>query len=193
MSILPTVLLTILGANIYSQAISFLPPKTPYDTGGSRVASFRNFAIADFNKDGMVDILYSAQFGTPVAGVLFGNRGGTFRLDDTAIPEAINMGGHSFAADFDGDGNPDVLFSEYKTGMLRGDGTGKFGKPMLIADCPTVSVVADLNRDGRPDLLCQDTVLLNVGASGFKTLTNKLLGSAILVGDFNGDEESTLS
>ena len=187
MSILPSVLLIILGANIYSQAISFLPPRTPYDTGGSRTASFRNFALADFNKDGMVDILYSAQFGTPVAGVLFGSRGGTFRLDDAAIPQAINMGGHSFAADFDGDGNPDVLFSEYKTGILRGDGTGKFGNPTLIADCPTVSVVADLNRDGRPDLLCQDTVLLNVGASGFKTLTNKLLGSTILVGDFNGD------
>ncbi|HXG58616.1 MAG TPA: VCBS repeat-containing protein [Thermoanaerobaculia bacterium] len=65
------------------------------------------------------------------------------------------------SADFDGDGNRDVIFDRYTPRefvLLLGDGKGNFSRAKLEGIRPDPNpnydlTVADVNKDGRPDLL----------------------------------------
>jgi len=130
--------------------------------------------------------------------------------------------------DLNGDGKPDILYnyqdSDYGTASYTagyvvqpGNGDGTFGKPQVLelysnANAPTTqvprfSLLADVNRDGRPDLITTlqsgtypnftITAYLNLnnGDGTFKPATTLQLGvnsTNILVADMNGDGKPDL-
>jgi len=167
--------------------------------------------IADLNNDGKLDFVVGAGYGINVAP---GNGDGTFQPFTSFIPTGGGVGSAeatlaSAAADFDGDGNPDlVLYGGSAIALiLPGRGDGTFGPGRLITT-PLVTggvlglQIADLNRDGRPDLvfssenlfpvLSNVTVLLNNGDGTFSAriafnFPSGENGLSVAIADFNRD------
>jgi subtilisin family serine protease len=125
-------------------------------------------ATADMNGDGKLDLVVAEADSLAVA-VLLGNGDGTFGPELTFTTPSIPI---SLAvADFNGDGKPDVvvgLLGTFDTGQLAflpGDGTGKLGIPVTHYGPPggvtlTIAVAAaDLNGDGRPDVVALNFIV----------------------------------
>jgi hypothetical protein len=143
-----------------------------YDSGGIYAFSV---AVADVNGDGKLDLVvanYCPAFGTcangGAVGVLLGNGDGTFRPAAT-----YGSGGESTGvavADVNGDGIPDLVLSNLcsdcgtsldgTVGVLVGNGDGTF-QPVVTYDSGASLgnsiAVADVNGDGKPDLLVADS------------------------------------
>jgi uncharacterized protein (TIGR03437 family) len=145
----------------------------------------RCMATADFDGDGKMDIVYTVDELTPFDGVLMGNGDGTFRPGETL--NYPHSGGIPFAADFNGDGKPDIVITGTGTSLYLGDGKGGFAAPIQVIGCDAASVVADVNGDGRQDLICETVVLLSNGDGTFREAASKLEGSAQVAADFNDD------
>jgi hypothetical protein len=140
-----------------------------YLSGGSGAISV---AVADLNKDGRPDILVAncgpeaCGPGSPGGnvGVLMGKGNGTFK-PAVSYP-AENSPFNVVAADVNGDGNLDIVVSNWGTPnagtndgavtVLRGKGDGTFRTAQTFpsggAEAPSVAV-ADVNKDGRPDIV----------------------------------------
>lgn len=159
-------------------------------TGGFPVA------IADFNQDGHLDVLDSVS-------TLLGNGDGTFRNGTLLnIPRAS---GYIIAtADFNGDGKPDIAYL-YVDGtppqsilIFLGKGDGTFQSPLSITPGSSFSnfVVADVNNDGKPDLVTEDgealVVYLGNGDGTFKELSPNFNQIGQYVVDLNGDGKPDL-
>jgi hypothetical protein len=137
--------------------------------------------IADFNKDGKLDIACLGETSASQAqlAISLGNGDGTF-----AAPTILNISGGDAvrssgigAVDFNGDGNVDIalLDAEDISGIYYGNGDGTFTSVPsngnsypkdlinLFAGGPTIA--ADFNHDGKPDLLVNNTILLNIYGS----------------------------
>lgn len=171
----------------------FLTPNYP---GGS------GLAIADFNRDGNLDIALSAYNTTGFGAVLFGNGDGTFRFGTN-----LGVNGGVATADFNGDGIPDILFVTNNSSdtvgslvVLLGNGDGTFQSP-IITDAGAVLAqagfaVGDVNGDGKPDVVAVDQagtglfVYLGNGDGTFKPLSPDLAiqGSGVFLGDFTGNK-----
>ncbi len=118
-------------------------------------------AVADFNGDGAPDLAVAngcadySNLQCPAngsVGVLLGNGDGAFRA-----PVAYRTGSQTSAvaaADFDGDGVPDLVVADAGAlSLLPGNGDGTFGAAATVASAGGSSVlVGDFNGDGRPDL-----------------------------------------
>ena len=116
-------------------------------------------AVGDFNKDGKLDIVYNDISGLQI---LLGNGDGTFRGG-----RILPAGGALAVADFDGDGNLDIVAasadqftpgaSQFTVFFGNGDGTFQPGLvfPLSLQFLDQVAV-ADMDGDGRPDLLMTD-------------------------------------
>jgi uncharacterized repeat protein (TIGR01451 family) len=153
--------------------------------------------IADFNGDGRPDVLLAGYSGISV---LLGNGDGTFG----SATSGISGSGFSVAiGDFNGDGIPDIA-SVNDTNpfvvVFIGNGDGSFrGLPSnQLTYIPRQVLVADLNGDGKDDLILATggyalTVQLGNGDGTFQAPVNYGSGIAIdvdtsvVVGDFNGD------
>src|SRR5581483_11287271 len=142
--------------------------------------------VADLNKDGKLDVAVTVYYwGTAGPGlyVALGVGDGTFQ---TPVPFATTLQDYNFdspyssfisSADIDGDGNPDLIYtnSEFgSVGILFGDGTGSFFDPV---EFPSGGynfglAIADVNKDGAPDVVTAAddfagvTVLLNNNGIG---------------------------
>jgi len=151
-----------------------LQPAQTYSSGGDTALSV---AIADFNKDGNLDLAVANQCQDTncqngAVSVLLGNGNGTFQP-----AQSFSSAGYktNFVAvgDFNGDGNPDLVMTSQcqdtscrngGVSVLLGNGNGTFQSAQsynsrgFLAD--SVAVI-DLNGDGRADLvvsnLCQST------------------------------------
>ena len=71
-------------------------------------------ALADFNGDGVPDLLTTPQFGAPL-NVFFG-QDGTFVDSGISLPPFGE--GDAVVADFDGNGSPDVAFLDFNAGTV---------------------------------------------------------------------------
>jgi hypothetical protein len=113
------------------------------------------------------------------------------------VPPTFSGNGQKFAADVNGDGKTDLVFSDGTVLLGKGDGTFTTGTSWNPTGSTTVSLsaVADFNGDGKQDLLLagplnQLSVLLGNGDGTFQaavTTSISMPSSALLVGDLNGD------
>jgi len=130
-----------------------------YGRGGG--GSFADpLALADVNDDGKLDILVGNQcpqengkcVGDASVGVLLGNGNGTFQ--SVVTYDAGSSMASMAIADLNGDGKLDLALAGDGTIVLlgKGDGTFQLSQTYAGGGCCQV-LVADLNLDGRPDLL----------------------------------------
>lgn len=130
-----------------------------YATGGTGGPnSGGSVAVADVNADGKLDLL-AANEGNGTVGVLLGNGDGTFQ--PVVTYGSGGSGANSVAVgDVDGDGKPDLIVAtslSTTVGVLLGNGDGTFQSAVTYGsgglNRASSVVVADVNGDGRPDLL----------------------------------------
>jgi hypothetical protein len=165
-----------------------------------------DIAVADVNGDGKPDVL-TANYGSNSAGVLLGNGDGTFQAATVYATSAVNGRPVGIAvADVTGDGKPDLLTANsygYSVSLFAGTGTGTFQAPVSYSfgttSAPLDVVVADINGDGRPDVLAANAgnntvgTLVNLGSGNFQPAIYPVGTGAsfvpygLAVGDVNGD------
>ncbi len=188
-----------------------------YGSGGTGASSV---AVRDVNGDGKLDLLlanacgnngnYGCMIGS--VGVLLGNGSGTFKA--AAIDASGGYEPYSVAVgDVNRDGNPDLLVANEcgntddcngVVGVLLGNGDGTF-QPVVTYDSGGYDaqsvVVADVNGDGKPDLLVANGngavgVLLGNGDGTFQAAMSYGSGGqdaeSVAVADVNGDGEPDL-
>ena len=152
-------------------------------------------AVADFNGDGTADIAVSNENDSTVS-VLLGNGDGTFtQAAGSPIPGFNYNPAQVVAADFNGDGIPDLAVADFtpvnqnppivdqisNVVVMLGNGDGTFtpapGSPITVGLYALALVAADFNQDGKTDLAVD-----NYGVNtDFPTQT-----LSILLGDGNG-------
>jgi len=155
---------------------TFKAPSTITVTGNPTVS----IEVADFNKDGKPDLAFLAETSASQAelAIALGKGDGTFdtpTVSNLTGGDAI-LSGSLAAADFDGDGKIDLalLNNEEFSGIFYGNGdgtfsnvnTGNFIVPKdlinIVANAgPGSAVAVDLNKDGKPDILDSNVILLN--------------------------------
>jgi len=167
-------------------------PTGAYPTGG---------AIVDLDRDGNLDVVTANFHGNSVS-VLLGNGDGTFR----AFNDYPTVGGAETSnlavGDLNGDGYPDVVASNPKSGSLslflaRPDGTLPPAVNVLVgvlgASAPDAVVIADFDRDGKNDLAIMDAgtrrtiVRRGNGDGSFGPEVDYPAVGSLLAADVNGD------
>jgi hypothetical protein len=198
-------------------------PAVTYDAGGAAWS----VAAADVNGDGNPDLLVgncgpSPAFSCPGAGgsvaVLLGNGDGTFKPAVTYDPGSSTSVLSIALGDVNGDGNSDLLIATCNenslagaVGVLLGNGDGTF-RPAVTYDpgarCSYSIAVADVNGDGKPDLVVANSdnsisgsnelvgVLIGNGDGTFRPAVTYGSGGefadSIVVADVNGDHKPDL-
>ena len=164
--------------------------------------------IADLNGDGKADLAFPDGASDHVS-VTFGNGDGTFevaKIVPTPAPFSIPPSGALFAltADINGDGKMDLVVAggnrgNGNLGVLLGTGDGNFQAPLntfINSGLHSFSgpvAVADLNQDGKPDLVVAIPdpgaigILIGNGDGTFQPLVRYAAGVvSVGIGDFNG-------
>ncbi len=169
-------------------------------------------AIADFNKDGILDIVtggtvFSNSFPFTSTGgfsTLLGNSTGGFGSAISSSNAQFGAATSIATGDFNQDGNLDVITTGGIFGVTSGDvfvalgdGTGKFtpGTNLIVGSSPGSIVTGDVNGDGLLDAVTANSggtslsVLLGDGKGGFTVSSTVVAGnpSAVALRDFNGD------
>jgi hypothetical protein len=141
----------------------------------------RFLAIADFNEDGVPDVIVvaSGSFQVPAgASLLLGNKDGTLSLKNTfswARDSTDIVGSSVGVADFNRDGHMDIVIGDFysPTSIFLGHGDGGFTFQAASAtDSGSVRAiaVADLNGDGVPDLASIAAVRNPAGSGYFERM-----------------------
>lgn len=176
-------------------------PVTVYSTG---TGSFpRSLALADVNADSRPDIV-TILGGTNTIGVMLGQVGGAFAAP---VSYALGAGPHTavLLADMNADGRLDIVTTNNANSaveVLLGQVGGTFAAYTAYATGPASYpqgvAVADVNADGRPDIVTANTdgntigVLLGQASGGFAAVALYNAGAAsqpvgVALGDVNAD------
>lgn len=176
-----------------------------YGSGGYEADSV---AVADLNGDGKLDLVVanlSADPGGPegTIGVLLGNGDGT--LQGAVIYGSGGIAESIAVADVNLDGNLDLVVADQcessnctsgSIGLLLGNGDGTFQAAISyrLEGFPNSVAVADVNGDGKPDVLTASNstveVLLGNGDGTFQPPSENITsldGESLAVGEVNGD------
>lgn len=183
-----------------------------------------NVALADLNGDGKADLVVTGcTGGNCSASVLLGNGDGTFQTP--VLYKAAS--GVVKVADINGDGKPDLVVLNYCTGIstcsgygtvdvLLGKGNGTFAAAVTTSTGGYYSErleIADLNGDGKPDVIvgngcnlngCNSydyahelTVLIGKGDGTFEAAVGYATGNNTIIdmtlADLNGDGKLDLA
>ncbi|MGH9738645.1 MAG: FG-GAP repeat domain-containing protein [Candidatus Acidiferrales bacterium] len=164
----------------------------------------RNFSVADFNNDGLPDIVYTAADET--THILFGQNGGKFT--DTAPSSLSGITGRITVIDANNDGCPDLAVQSpidstapvvLQVFLGHCDGTFSLVSSTTIAPAgfaPYNLKSGDFDHDGFPDLAgvngeTEPSHILYLWGDGTGNFTPKQLngpmGFVDAVGDINGD------
>lgn len=176
-------------------AAKSVPTDTGYDTGAFALA------VSDFDGDRNPDLAV-ANVGLRSVTVLRGLGDGTFS-------EGVNYGTGSgpmavVADDLDGDGKSDIAVANNWSStitFLRNRGDGQFHEGInYVAPTPSTIAVADVNGDGRRDLVASGysgvTALLATDSGAFDAARTYSVGfgpQGMAVGDFNRDDNLDLA
>jgi hypothetical protein len=172
---------------------------------GTGFGAFSNFvASGDFNRDGNLDVAVTC----PTYGMVdveFGDGKGSFRGGTSISAGKSVTPAKIVVADFNGDGNPDIAFSDglRHVWVFLGNGDGTFGPGVGYhagGDGAAWLAVGDFNGDQKLDLVVSDTgnghqthatiaVLLGNGDGTFQGAHRFPLpvSGVVAVGDFNHD------
>jgi hypothetical protein len=183
---------------------TFQPAQT-YSTGSGQVIC--SIAVTDVNGDGKPDLIVAQGS----VAVLFGNGDGSFQSAQNYPTGSANW---VAVADLNGDHIPDLAVTQARfstsfeggAGVLLGNGDGTFGAMHTYYSggyYPTSIAVADVNGDGTPDLVVDNSssisvfnhgsvgILLGNGDGtfryGFAYEMGGFNGGSIAVADVNGD------
>jgi hypothetical protein len=135
----------------------------------------RKLALADVNADGRLDVVTISDNGSGFVSVLQGTGTGTFAAAVNYAMSSNSFSNGVAVADVSGDGKPDVVTANpgnYTVGVLKNNGTGTFAAVQTFSagssgSMPYEVVAADVNGDGKPDILAANvstntvSVLLN--------------------------------
>jgi hypothetical protein len=159
-------------------------------------------AVADFNGDGQPDIAVAGNYGISI---FLNNGDGTFTAEGRIIATSASPWSLA-AADVNGDGKIDLVVpneNSNSVSVFGGNGNGTFGARTDFSTgagtLPYAVAVADVNNDGKPDLVTADSgtnsvsVLLNAGNGTFgapATFATGALPESVIVLDVNGDGKS---
>jgi len=179
-------------------------------TGGT-LSGPTSLAVADFNRDGKLDLAVTCIEGGPGenydAIILLGNGDGTFTQSNGSQIPLTNNPSFVTTGDFNGDGIPDLaVLSEEADSITillsNGDGTFTPRSPIAAGnnrysdDDPYSLAVGDFYGNGHQDLAVADwynyqvMILQNDGSGNFPNSRTFGVGGgpfAISVGDFNQD------
>ena len=184
--------------------VGFLVPVNAY----SSLNIGMSMGVADFDQDGIADILVAATAGSTML-YLHGLGNGNFIYQRTIANNTSNTGvsiAYIKTGDFNADGIVDVLVAQGSVQGLRlfvANGNGTFNPNVVESSGISTAepVVVDVNGDGNLDILVgtnfntgQATYIvayLGAGNSNFsQTITSPILpfvGTYAAAGDFNGD------
>jgi len=164
----------------------------------SFVLGVESVAIADFNGDGIPDLV-AAGGGLQGLAMLLGNGDGSFQAPQAYYPA---LGANYIAAgDFNGDGRPDLAVANSAGNCVEiflGAGGGRLQAPLFYAveKVPAGITMADWNGDGKLDLAVANTesntvsVLFGNGDGSFQPQAFYSAGQApisVAAADINGD------
>jgi hypothetical protein len=175
---------------------------SPASIGGS--GGFQEFAVADFDGDGDVDIIAAfTPLASPQWNLILNNGGGVFTLAPAnQWPAGGTTASWVGAGDFDGDGWIDVFASQGSGNAVwrRNLGGGFFGPTQVLASLVAESgAVGDFDGDGDDDVLvvdAQGNELIHQGTpaglvAGIATVVGPLCGPPLAV-DIDGDGDAEL-
>src|SRR5713226_5352109 len=126
---------------------------------GSGLEAFtsNSLAVADFNKDGNLDLVIASDNTNSVA-VLLGKGDGTF---PTQVNYPAGTTPFGVAAGDLGNGSPDIVVGDSGGGTIsvlvnKGDGTFNAAVPYAVHAAPFSIAIADMNKDGKNDVVVGD-------------------------------------
>jgi hypothetical protein len=158
-----------------------------------RLYSSDNIAAGDLDGDGLPEIVgrIGTQQGNSRNRLLCFEHDGTFKWMSDPLSFTNADGGAPSLADLDGDGIPEIIFGRdvfNANGTLRWSGTAGNGINPIGGGVGTnagpISTVADIDGDGRPEVVAGNTVYRNDGSILFRApVPDGLTGIA----DFDDD------
>ena len=149
------------GDGTFQTAQSYVAGAQPVNVG---VSSLPNGTTALFTVDNVTN------------NMIVNFAAGNGQIDSPALQTIGKQPGAVTAADLNGDGKPDIVWTDSSAGalyVLLNSGAG-LAPPVTysVGSTPSATTVADVNNDGKPDLIVQDgngiDVLLGVGNGDFR-------------------------
>jgi len=171
-----------------------------------------DIAIADFNKDGKPDLAFANHDRKYVTVLMGDGKGGFTPMKGSPYPVEVRPHTHGIATgDFNGDGNLDLLTDSWGNNQLailfgnNAHGFDKQVKYLAVGKHPYQRArVADINRDGKPDIVTTNldgnnsTILLGDGKGNFHEAEGSPFPCGdspfgVAIGDVNGDGKPDLA